>query len=110
MSTCNQHHPTFHSDSILEFDRCLVQRLINESGYEQPDMLPGQLIKALRIAWEQELTPTQRRYMNCYYLRRMTMADIAADCGVNVSTVSRTLQRGRQRLTRTLHPFLYGTP
>ena len=40
--------------------------------------------------------------MLMYYGQGMTMEAIAKDLGVNKSTVSRTLKRGRQRLWRCL--------
>ena len=40
--------------------------------------------------------------MILYYGRGMSMEAIAQQCGVNKSTVSRTLKRGRQRLYRCL--------
>ncbi len=49
---------------------------------------------------EEELN--MRKYMILYYGQNMSMEAIAKQCGVNKSTVSRTLKRGRQRLYRCL--------
>ena len=56
----------------------------------------------LRIAREKELTPRQRCMLDLYYDQQMTVSEIAAELNVNVSTVSRTLQRARNRLRRSL--------
>ena len=49
-----------------------------------------------------ELTETQLRYVELYYIRQLLMRDVAAQCGVNVSTVSRTIARAKNRLGRSL--------
>lgn len=56
----------------------------------------------LADAMARELTPRQRQVAEMYYIQRMTMEDIARKLGVNVSTVCRTLGRGRARLRRCL--------
>ena len=56
----------------------------------------------LRIAREQELTPRQRCMLELYYDQQMSVTEIAQELCVNVSTVSRTLQRARNRLRRYL--------
>ena len=60
------------------------------------------LHRSLRQAREQELTPRQRQMLELYYERRMTIPQIAAELGLNPSTVSRTLRRARDRLRRCL--------
>lgn len=62
----------------------------------------GALADHLSVALEEELTPRQRQVVQMYYIDQMLMADIARELGVNVSTVSRTLNRGRNRLRRCL--------
>lgn len=56
----------------------------------------------LRIAREKELTPRQRCMLELYYDRQMSVTEIAQELGVNISTVSRTLQRARNRLRHYL--------
>ena len=56
----------------------------------------------LRIAREKELTPRQRCMLELYYDQQMAGTEIAQELRVNVSTVSRTLQRARNRLRRYL--------
>jgi RNA polymerase sigma factor (sigma-70 family) len=50
----------------------------------------------------EELTPRQREFTRMYFADGLTMTEIAADCGVNVSTVSRTLSRAKARLRKCL--------
>lgn len=64
---------------------------------------PGERIsKKMVDAIRAELTPRQKQMVELYYKRQLTMAMIAVQLGVNVSTVSRTLARGRRRLHRSL--------
>ena len=62
----------------------------------------NRLRKNLRLAREQELTPRQRQMLTLYFDENKTMPQIAAELGVNCSTVSRTIRRARQRLHRCL--------
>ena len=58
----------------------------------------GQAFDAVR----RELTPRQNQMVTLYFVRQMPMRDIAQKLGVNVSTVSRTIARGKTRLRRAL--------
>ena len=60
------------------------------------------LRRGLRRAREQELTPRQRQMVALYYDQGMTIPQIAAELGLNRSTVSRTLRRAKDRLYRCL--------
>ena len=96
------------SADVLEFDPELVKRLTRNTDEaifgNDPDQ-PNPALNALRLAWVKELTPCQRQYLTLYYSNHMTMTQIAAECGVNVSTVCRTLSRGRNRLRRVLQYY-----
>ena len=61
-------------------------------------------IQMKRIRWviEEELTPIQREMLLAYYIQDLSMAQIARDRGVNISTVSRTLHRAEGKLRRYL--------
>lgn len=72
-----------------------------ETLSQQPDG-GSRAVRALRAAWATELTERQKYYILLYYHDKRTMEDIAAFCGVNVGTVSRTLARGRNRLRKVL--------
>lgn len=56
----------------------------------------------LRGAIDEELTARQREYVEKYYILQMQMPQIAQSAGVSVSTVSRTVKRGRARLVKCL--------
>lgn len=60
------------------------------------------LRRNLRQAREHELTPRQREMLSLYFDQGMTIPQIAGELGVNRSTVSRTLQRAKDRLYRCL--------
>lgn len=57
---------------------------------------------AVRRALESELTGRQKQLIYMYYIEQMRMQDIADELGLHISTVSRTLKRGRERLKRSL--------
>lgn len=62
----------------------------------------ARLRRNLRLARQQELTARQQEMVRLYYDEGMTMPQIAAQLGVNRSTVCRTLRRARERLYRFL--------
>ena len=49
-----------------------------------------------------ELTPLQRDTLSAYYFHEQTLEQIAADRGVNKSTVCRTLHRAEEKLRKFL--------
>ena len=57
---------------------------------------------AVRQALAHELTPRQRQLVHMYYIEQMQMQDIADELGLHISTVSRTIKRGRERLKTSL--------
>lgn len=64
---------------------------------------PGKSVESrIACAMDEELTARQRQMVRMYYLEQKTMPDIARELGVGVSTVSRTIARGRRRLRRCL--------
>lgn len=79
-------------------DLAVYTELMAQDNKEQMNRLKRNLTHALR----QDITQRQREYMMLYYGKSMSMEAIAQQCGVNKSTVSRTLKRGRQRLYRCL--------
>ena len=60
------------------------------------------LKRNLRKVIEEDLTPTQRCYLQTYYLTGWSMEAVASEYGVNKSTVSRTLKRARARINKAL--------
>ena len=79
-------------------DLAVYAELMAQDNKDQINRLKRNLTHALR----QDITQRQREYMMLYYGKSMSMEAIAQQCGVNKSTVSRTLKRGRQRLYRCL--------
>jgi len=59
-------------------------------------------IKALHLALENELTETQRYYIDRFFFDGWTMHEIAESSGVNAATVSRTINTGLDRLYHVL--------
>lgn len=60
------------------------------------------LLRNLRKALKEELTPRQQQMVEMYYFQRKNIPIIADELGVNRSTVCRTLSRGRNNLRRCL--------
>ena len=62
----------------------------------------SRLRRNMRRVREQELTPRQNEMLHLYYDLGMSIPRIAQEKGLNKSTVSRTLARGREKLKRYL--------
>ena len=62
----------------------------------------GRLKRNLAHALRQDVTPKQREYLMLYYGEGLNLREISERVGVNKSTVSRTMKRGRERLYRCL--------
>ena len=60
------------------------------------------LLRNLRRAIREEITDKEWQAMQMYYVEEIKMTDIAERLGVNVSTVSRNIKRGREKLKRCL--------
>lgn len=68
--------------------------------YDGP-RLPRQVqLKRLQAVIDHELTPLQRETMLDYYFQGKNICQIAAERGVNKSSVCRTLQRAEVRIRR----------
>lgn len=64
---------------------------------------PGdEMTRLLSRAVAEELTERQALMVVLYYIDQRSMRDIAAELGVNPSTVSRTLQTAREKLKKCL--------
>ena len=62
----------------------------------------GRLKRNLAHALRQDVTEKQREYLMLYYVEGLNLREISERTGVNISTVSRTMKRGRERLYRCL--------
>lgn len=56
----------------------------------------------VRSVMKEELTPRQAELIHMRYMEGMSMTEIAQRLGISVSTVSRTLKRGRGRIRKYL--------
>ncbi len=96
-------------EEVFAYDPEIVRRLARrteESLFPEQDNGRTRLYRALRQAWEHELTPCQRKYLHLYYEETLTMREIAEQNGVNIATVSRTLKRARERLRHVLQYYI----
>ncbi|MBQ7801205.1 MAG: sigma-70 family RNA polymerase sigma factor [Oscillospiraceae bacterium] len=71
-------------------------------GYLGPRLPREVQLKRVQRVIQEELTPLQREALIAYYFQEKTMSQIAAERGVNKSTVCRTLHRAEQKLRRFL--------
>ena len=62
----------------------------------------SRLRRNMRLIRSRELTPRQEEMLHLYYDLGMSIPQIAREKGLNKSSVSRTLARGRERLKRYL--------
>ena len=69
-----------------------------EDNHEQME----RLLRNLRKARTQELTPRQQEILTLRYEQNMRVTEIARLLGLNRSTVSRTLHRAQERMRRCL--------
>lgn len=83
------------------------ERLISDGGFE--DEVTGTAVesdetdgfdpqRALRMLLDDNLTKKQKCYIILYYKEGLTVTQIAKRFGVDKSTVSRTINRGRSRI------------
>ena len=77
------------------------ERWLRDQG-ETNDARLQRLRRGLRRARREELTERQRQVLALCYDQNLSITEAARRLGVSPSTVSRTLQRARQRLYRCL--------
>ena len=80
----------------------IAMKNIDYDGYQGPRMTRDMQRKRLQHVMEHELTELQRRAVMGYYLEKKSMSELAAERGVNKSTICRTLQRAERRMRRCL--------
>ena len=78
-----------------------VKNILYE-GYLGPRLPKEIQLKRIQMVMESELSELQRQTLLAYYIHKQTIPQIAAQRGVNKSTVSRTLKRAEQNLRRYL--------
>ena len=78
-------------------------KLFNEQSESETNGEKLKLVKkALKKVVEEQLSARQKQMIVLYYYKEIDMPEIAEMLGINVSTVSRTLNRARQNLMKYL--------
>ena len=92
---------------ILQRDRTYQSRTVHAKDIGQigertegPVVRDAAVLSGIRREAWQDVTPSQLRYVNAHYNEGKTMTEIAAEFGVNSSTVSRSLERARRHVRR----------
>lgn len=85
-------------DNEFMWDLAAWERENGEDNSEQLERLR----RNLRRVRSAELTPRQAQLLHLYYDLGYSMSGIAGELGIDKSTVSRTISRGRERLKRYL--------
>lgn len=81
-----------------------ISALIGESEtYGEKHRL---MLKIMRNIIENELSERQRQMIALYYFNRLNIPEIAERLGVNRSTVSRTISRGRRNIMEKMKYFI----
>lgn len=75
---------------------------IDYEGYLGPYLPRDIQKKRVNYVVQEELTPVQREALVGFYLQGKTITQMAAERGVNKSTISRNLSRAKARLRRCL--------
>ena len=83
-----------------EFEGDMAVWIRENAGDNEEQM--ARLLRNLRKAREEELTPRQRQILEMRFDQNMNGAEIAEALGVNRSTVSRTIIRAKNRLSKFL--------
>lgn len=78
-----------------------LQVWMRENADDNSEQL-ARLKRNLRRARSLELTPRQQQVLSLYFDQERSVTEIARLLTVNLSTVSRTLQRAKRRLYRCL--------
>ena len=90
--------PISRRDNEFLGDMTIWEQENSEDNSEQL----ARLRRNMRLVRERELTPRQQEMLHLYYDLGLSIPQIAREKGLNKSTVSRTLARGRERLKRYL--------
>ena len=83
-----------------EFE-CGMAGWIQENAGDNGEQME-RLMRNLRKAREEELTPRQRQMLEMRFEQNMKISEISEALGVNQSTVCRTIIRAKNRLRRCL--------
>lgn len=89
---------------VLEFDKGYIRDLLEIPVNNRARL--SVVTHALRDAIDTELTPRQREVLLMHYFDHLSGTEIAMRLGVNPSTVTRLLQRGKERLRKALRFYV----
>lgn len=64
------------------------------------------MLKIMNNIIENDLTERQKQMITMYYFQHMDVSEIAGKIGVNRSTVSRTISRGRKNIAEKMKYFV----
>lgn len=81
-------------------DMAMYMRHVQQENGDERER--GQLIQNLLRCIREDVSPRQRTLLLLYYEKGMSQPQIAAELGVNKSTVCRTIKRGERRLQQCL--------
>ena len=84
-----------HSADMAAYMRKLSEENTNS---EEISRLKRNLIRAI----QEEVSERQRQALLLYYVEGLNQREIGERCGVDKSTISRTIKRGEKRLQRCL--------
>ena len=81
-----------------EFENLLSYNLYNQSGFSNTEER-NNIKKMLKIGIDTMLTEKQRKCILMHYFQKKPMKQIATELGVCPSTVTRTIQLAKKRLS-----------
>ena len=96
------------SDFLGEAEFCADKEIAALIGDTESDNSEKHrlMLKILRKVIAEELTERQRQMITLYYFDRANIPQIAEMLGVNRSTVSRTISRGRRNIMEKMKYFI----
>ena len=96
------------SDFLGEAEFCADKEIAALIGDTESDNSEKHrlMLKILRKVILEELTERQREMITLYYFDRANIPQIAEMLGVNRSTVSRTISRGRRNIMEKMKYFI----
>ncbi len=77
----------------------------HKSNFSEKDVKYKKMVSSLRNIIQGELTPKQRMCVLLYYGEKMNMREISIKLGICVSSVSRHIKKGKQRIKKTMEYY-----
>ena len=84
--------------SALDNDKEIFNLIKQNENLNSNSSLKKIAIRALKKVIEEQLTTRQKQFIVLYYYNNKNMVEIAKQFGVNKSTVSRTINRAKQKI------------